>query len=80
MFSKRKATFCTYWPNDCGEGRGHPEDKIEIAQLIAKLKHPDSWDVVENQVYLIDDIAFAAATIGDWQTAFEEAKRNVEKF
>lgn len=36
--------------------------------------------MVENQVYIIDDLAYAAATIGEWDIALEEARRDVEIF
>lgn len=62
------------------EGSGSDDTVADIRQLIDELKHPDSWDVTENQVYIIDDIAYAAATIGDWSVAVEEAERNIENF
>ena len=62
------------------DGNWSDQAVSEIRQLIEELKHPDSWDVTENQVYIIDDIAFAAATVGDWKIAFEEAQRNIENF
>jgi hypothetical protein len=62
------------------EGDESSQSVKEIEQLIAELKQPEKWSVTENQVYIIDDIAFAAATIGDWQTAYDEAERNVENF
>jgi hypothetical protein len=62
------------------EGRGEPGDVEKIRSLIASIKEPAAWDVAQNQVHIIDDIAFAAATIGDWQLAYEEADRNVENF
>jgi hypothetical protein len=62
------------------EGRGEPGDIDRIRALIASIKEPAAWDVAQNQVHIIDDIAFAAATIGDWQLAFEEADRNVDNF
>lgn len=33
---------------------------------------------VHNQVQILDDIAFGAVTIGDWQAAFEEAERIIQ--
>jgi hypothetical protein len=62
------------------EGRGEAGDIDRIRTLIASIKEPAAWEVAQNQVHIIDDIAFAAATIGDWQLAFEEADRNVDNF
>ncbi len=62
------------------EGRSSGEDRDEIRKLIALLKEPASWDVAQNQVHIIDDIAFGAASIGDWRTALEESERNIENF
>ncbi len=62
------------------EGRGETGDVEKIRSLIGGIKEPAAWDVAQNQVHIIDDIAFAAATIGDWQLAYEEADRNVENF
>lgn len=61
-------------------GDDSPAIRDEISALIAKLKSPEHWSVVENQVNIIDRIAFAAATIGDWTTAAQEAERNIENY
>ena len=61
-------------------GKGKEGDVKEIGKLISEIKHPPVWAVAQNQVHIIDDIAYGAATIGDWQTAFEEADRNVDNF
>jgi hypothetical protein len=61
-------------------GKAQAGDDEEIRKLIGEIKQPAEWAVAQNQVHIIDDIAFGAATIGDWQTAFEEADRNVDNF
>jgi hypothetical protein len=62
------------------EGRDEAGDIDKIRALIGSIKERAAWDVAQNQVHIIDDIAFAAATIGDWQLAYDEADRNVENF
>jgi hypothetical protein len=62
------------------EEKGSDASLEEIRRLIRELKSPDIWGIVENQIYIIDDIAYAAATIGEWDIALEEAERNIENF
>ena len=60
------------------DGRGPKGDVGEIKSHIASLKSDKFLDAVYNQVQVLDDIAFAAITIGDWQVAFEEADRIIQ--
>ena len=62
------------------EKRGESGDGEEIRKLIRSIKEPSTWAIAQNQVHIIDDIAFGAATIGDWQLAFDEAERNIGNF
>lgn len=62
------------------EGRAQEGDTKDIAVNISELKKDPIWEIAQNQVHIIDDLAVAAVAITDWQTAYEEAERNVENF
>lgn len=47
-------------------------EQIEVLRTERFQRH------VQNQVQILDDIAYGAVTIGDWQTAFDEAERIIQ--
>jgi TIR domain len=59
-------------------GRGSEGDKEAIRKLIAMLRAREQWNIVENQINIIDSIAYGAATIGEWKIASEQANMNLQ--
>lgn len=59
------------------DGRSKEQDEGVIADMLTWLREPTVWRMAENQVHIIDSMAMAAATIGDWATALELAELNV---
>lgn len=57
-------------------GRSAEDDAREIKSLIGILSDPKFRHMVENQIGIVSSIAVGAATIGDWDTAEVEARRN----
>lgn len=62
------------------EGRGSEQDAAEIRTYLALTRDEAFWAIGQNQMPIVDSFAFAAATVGDWKTAAEEARRNVDNF
>ena len=52
----------------------------EIRRYIQMLRGEEYRDIYEKQVRIIDSVMFAAATVGFWDVALEEAKRNLANF
>jgi hypothetical protein len=60
------------------DDRGETPDFDGVRKQIDGLRVARFQPYVHNQVQILDDIAYGAVTIGDWQTAFEEAERTIQ--
>ncbi len=52
----------------------------DIRAYISMLRGPDYREVYEKQTKIIDSVMFAAATVGWWEVAVEEATKNLANF
>ncbi len=59
---------------------GDKKDKATISRIIEELQSGEYKHLSENQVHIIDSIAFSAASIGKWDLAKSEAQKNIENF